>query len=151
MNNQHNQWESLYDKYSPIMYGLILKLIPEEKIALKILEGAFVQLKTKNIIDNDNYVQCSCILKNTYNYAIVELKSRNIIPQTEAIVRDTLIHIMCTGPIAINRSGAGKSLNESEFRKNLRAEIMLLRNKKSKKLSTINNLNKAESFHSLSN
>ncbi len=47
-NNNSLGWEHLYDRYSPMMYGAILRLTGNEKLAEEILTESFLQLK-KNI------------------------------------------------------------------------------------------------------
>ncbi len=39
-----NSYSFLYDKYAPALYGIILKLTPDEELAGSILEKSFAQI-----------------------------------------------------------------------------------------------------------
>jgi len=57
---------------------------------------------------------------------------------------------MCTGQLGINHPSTNKSSNESEYRKNLRAEIMVLRNKKIQNIPAVNKSEPAEMYRASS-
>lgn len=99
LSGEQQKWETIYEKYGAIMYGIILKLVPEVTVAEQILRAAFLSLKTKNIISVHNIVLCSPILKYTYTYTLAELKNRNIVPKIENLSGDTVLNMLVTGQI----------------------------------------------------
>lgn len=50
-NNDKNAFSFIYDKYSPLLYGLILRRVQNEKLAAEILKNAFIRIwnECKNI------------------------------------------------------------------------------------------------------
>ena len=48
--NNISTWEQVYDKYAPMMYGTIINMTHDEKMAGDILQEVFLDLKKKDII-----------------------------------------------------------------------------------------------------
>ena len=120
---EQQRWETIYEKYSGIMYSIILRLIPEESIAEQILKSAFLSLKTKNIISVHHLVLCSPILKYTYTYTLSELKNRDIVPKTENLSGDAVLNMLFTGQFPAIEKDNETTMSEAEKKRKIRTEF----------------------------
>lgn len=72
-------WGRLYDKFAPIMYGVILRITEDKTISDAILIQAFVQLKNKRPFEGlKEQGVCLCLLKHTYTTTIDYLRIKKI-------------------------------------------------------------------------
>ena len=76
--NNDSGWSHLYDKYAPIMYGVILKVTDNDNIANEILIRAFILLKQQNKFSAFTNNLCVSLIKHTYDTAVHILKHRQI-------------------------------------------------------------------------
>ncbi|MEP7265472.1 MAG: hypothetical protein ABI772_13285 [Bacteroidota bacterium] len=109
LNTVNKKWLAVYDKYAAAMYGLIFKLIPNEKIAGELLEKAFAEIVSKDLTKDIENARCSVLLRLTYKSAITQLKQRNISPRYEEINSDAILTALC----AAKFPDEGISLDES--------------------------------------
>ncbi len=70
--------ELLYDKYAPVMYGIIRTHTADKSMADEILIDLFIRLKNEAVVQKIYFTLCVCILRYTYNNIRKELKKRRI-------------------------------------------------------------------------
>lgn len=68
-------WEYLYDNFSPLIYGAILKITDNKEIANQILLDVFVSLKTTKFI---GISLVACLLKSTKLVAAQNIEANNL-------------------------------------------------------------------------
>ncbi len=130
-NNNSLGWEHLYDRYSPMMYGAILRLTGNEKLAEEILTESFLQLK-KNISLLKNrkslYLQ---LLQHTYTTAAAIIKNKIIIPHEENEVAEMfpLVNGLMQRQLSLSNIAAMHGMTEVEVKLNLHKEVKQMRNK----------------------
>lgn len=139
---QPQAWEYLYDKYAPVMYGMIHNLAGEKPLAEKILIAAFVQLKKEwNFLKITNAL-CARLLRYTYDFAIRQLKSYGIHPgESSREVNANVIDLLCTKCSSINEVACHLNSTTQEATKKLQTEFYSLRNQHGNKPYHINDKN----------
>ena len=70
--------ELLYDKYAPVMYGIICTHTADKSMADEILIDLFIRLKNEAVVQKISFTLCVCILRYAYNNIRKELKKRRI-------------------------------------------------------------------------
>ena len=78
--NEAMAWEFIYDKYAPCMYGEILKLVPDEKLASKILVETFIHLKEEKGVFKNIKSLYPTLLRHTYINTVKYVGAIAIIP-----------------------------------------------------------------------
>lgn len=73
--NKYKTWESIYDRYAPLIYGIIYRLTGAEVIAENILIKCFFHLKEKQIISTDQPVILPSVLRSTYRFTLQQLNN----------------------------------------------------------------------------
>ena len=73
-------WEQLYDKYAPVIYGSILKIITDKEMANQIFEECFISLKKTDIISQTKKSLPLFLLQHTYSFTVNYLKNKGIVP-----------------------------------------------------------------------
>jgi len=128
--NNFSAWEALYKKYAAAMYGLICKLTDNKEIADAIMIDAFVELKTKNILAQVKHALCYSLLRFTNTFAVSALKKLGINPKIFTPPEETkLIHLLCLNH-SLQEVSAILNIREEEVKKQLRVEILNIRNNK---------------------
>ena len=130
-NNNFLGWQHLYDRYSAMMYGAILRLTSNEKLAEEILMESFLQLKENiSLLKNRRplYLQ---LLQHTYTTAAAILKSKIIIPLKENGVAEMfpLVNGLMQRQLSLSNIAATYSMTEVEVKENLHKEVKQIRNK----------------------
>ena len=133
--NNFSAWAALYKKYSAAMYGLICNLTDNKEIANEILIGAFIELKTKNILAGVKNSLCLVLLKFTNAFAVSELQKRGIdCKMFTPAEEEKLIHLLCIQCHSLQEVSEILDISKEEVRKQLRIEVLNLRNKKKEEL-----------------
>jgi len=131
LENNLLAWESLYDKYSSAMFGIILNLTDDKTLAEEIFIAAFLQLKEKQILANVKYALCPTLLRYTFNYTTEYLKRSGLNSKIFNPAEEVkLIHLLCTQCNSIKKVASILNMTEEETKKKLRSEILNLRNQK---------------------
>ncbi len=68
-------WSQLYDRYAPMMYGVLLQMTASDRLAENILQQVFVALHQAVMPQQLNAVLC---LRHTYKVALQYLKTHSI-------------------------------------------------------------------------
>lgn len=122
---QHNtsEWAHIYDTYSPMMYGTILKMTHDARMADIILEEVFIELHKKEILVPHHTPLNHVLLRHTFKSTIKHLETRgqNIHESFNAHYR--LINKFYFEQTTLKEVALELDLTEQEVLKNLRAEF----------------------------
>ncbi|WP_462251181.1 RNA polymerase sigma factor [Ferruginibacter sp.] len=130
-NNNSLGWQHLYDKYSPMMYGAILRLTSNEKLADKILIESFTQIKDNLFLLktpgslylqllHHTFITAKCILKNDIR---TDKKDSAITPMFP------IINSLLQQPLSVNEAAEINSVCADDLKLKLHEEVKQLRNK----------------------
>jgi hypothetical protein len=142
-NNNPEGWECLYDKYAPILFGAIFRIIPNKKKAKNLLMKSFIALKDTALVTQTNKSLLQFLLHHTYSFCIKQLSVQDINLLEEKLY-DTdypLINLFLFTPQSAKAIAGKRGVTETELK------IMLLA--ESKKLMVNTNTEKAHSPFSL--
>ncbi len=78
LGKKHPNWSHLYDEYAPMMYGIILKMADNERIAEEVFEKVFLELKERKILSPHHTPIRFCVLRHTYKLTLKYLKEFGI-------------------------------------------------------------------------
>lgn len=125
-------WSNLYDKYSPMMYGIIYKLAPNKSLCEEIFTKAFMQWKEKkNFSTKENTLWLS-LFRHTYNLTVAELIKRKIIPvEHDQVEESEVLALLSSDHYTLSEVAYIFRISEEEVTKKLRLEFLALRNKSS--------------------
>jgi len=127
--NDLRGWEQLYDKYAPVMYGVICVHISDKGVAEEILIKLFTNLKHERILFNVDFALSVCILRYTYCNTWKELKRRGIAYSESPVMSNSMLDIFCTQYITIAQVAAKLNISKKEVKQNLHIETLILRSK----------------------
>ncbi len=153
LENNLLAWDSLYDKYSSAMYGIILNLTDDKTLAEEIFIPAFIQLKENQILANVKYALCPTLLIYTFNYTTKYLNQSGLNPKIFSPAEEVeLIHLLCNQCNSIKKVASILNMTEEATKKKLRSEMLNLRNQKnlvksSKRDSILKNYNLNKRLH----
>ncbi|MEO8116683.1 MAG: hypothetical protein ABI653_03485 [Bacteroidota bacterium] len=126
--NNPLSWSHLYDKYAPVMYGLICNLTEDKLLAEEILKKTFIELKQKQVLSKIKYALLPIILRYTHSYTIEYLKNISIREKTfHPPIETELIHLFTTQCGSIKEAAYMLHITEKEIKKRLYVEFLHLR------------------------
>jgi len=127
--NNLKDWEQLYDKYAPVMYGVICAHTTDKSQADEILIDLFIRLKNEEILLKINFALCAYIIRYTYTNTRKELKKRGKnyteIPRLE----NSAIHHFCSQHTTLKKAAEKLRMSENEVKIKLYEEFLILRSK----------------------
>ena len=127
--NNLKGWELLYDKYAPIMYGVICTYTTDKVLAEEILIGLFIRLKDEQRLIKIDVALCACLLRYTYTNTREHLKKRGINYTEIPNMMSTLLHIFCSQYTTVKKVSEKLKVSEIEVQQQLKKEIFMLRSK----------------------
>jgi len=125
--NNLSGWEQLYDKYAPIMYGVICTYTTDKRLADKVLIDLFFRLKEDEMLLKGNFTLSVFILRYTHTNTKLELKKRGIYYTESPFEINFIIHTLFSQSLNIGGVAANLKMSESEVKINLRKEFLTLR------------------------
>jgi len=129
IENKMEAWECIYEKYAPTMYGIIYNLAEDSNLADEIFIETFIQLKEKEILLNNYYAICPCVLRYTNTFARQQLKDREIIFKENHTEKKSFINILSSQYITLHELAVRVNLTDLEAKKKLRNEYIELLSK----------------------
>jgi hypothetical protein len=69
-------FENMYDKYSPMVYGIVLEISPTKEQAGQILVRLFQKVYEQNILQEKKHCLCATLIKLTIQTAQEQLKQK---------------------------------------------------------------------------
>ncbi len=128
MDNKQTAWEQLYDSYAAMMYGSILNITGDEKMASDLLQQAFLELRNREILLRMQASLCISLVKHCYNMTLKYLKMRGLSPQNETLNRSCqLIHFFYFEDMTLAEIAARLAVPEWEVLKKLQTEFRDIR------------------------
>jgi len=130
-NNHSLGWESLYDMYAPMMYGAILQLTDDEKVAENILVESFAQLnENMSLLQNAKPIYM-CLLHHTY------LTAKKFLNGTIKVQKDDyavtamfpVVNCLLHQPCGVRYVEVMNGMSKRELRLQLHEELKQIRNK----------------------
>ena len=125
--NSLEGWEHLYDKYAPVMYGIICNYTNNKFLAEDILIKLFVQLNDQESTLKINFALRAYIMRYTHSYTREELKNRDIKYTTSPGKENSILHIFCSQFTTLKEVAANLGITKEQTKKNLHSEFLLLR------------------------
>lgn len=124
-------WEHLYDNYSSIINGAILKITGDKKLAQKILIESFINLQQSDIIKQTKKPLLIFLLHHTYTFSSNYLIERGITPfnHTAANKNFPLVNLLLFTTLPHDSIAKTIGVPETELRTKLIAECHELHGK----------------------
>ena len=119
--------EQIYDKYAPIIYGIISSLTDNITISEKIFTAVFLKIKD-NILDfKVNGSVYPNLMRFTYSIAIQQLIHHGISPNVRnSQGENKLTYLLCTRYESLQNLTSSLNISNDEVRKNIRKEHSVL-------------------------
>ncbi len=117
-------WNILYDKYSSILYGAILKITSEEKLAKEILIESFINLQKSDILIHTKRSLLILLLHYTYTFSVSYLYERGITPLNFKAASHTfpLINLLLFTTLPLQKIAKTIGIHETELKTKLLSE-----------------------------
>lgn len=122
-------FEYLYDKYAAMMYGAILRVTSNKKVAEKILIQSFAGLKKNKTLFESKKALCIILLHYTHATALEILAKKEIILKRKDKTAETfpILSSLIFQPLSLKDVAAMHMLTEEESKRMLRLEVNQLR------------------------
>ena len=117
--------EQIYDKYAPIIYGIISSLTDNVIVSEKIFTAIFLKVKD-NILDfNVNGTVYPNLMRFTYDFVIQQLVHYGINPQVDNLAKDNrLTSLLCTRYESLHDMASSLNISRDEAKKYIRKECL---------------------------
>lgn len=125
--NNLKGWEQLYDKYGPVMYGIICAHTSDKGLAEEIFIKLFISLKQEEIPLKFNLALRICLLRYTHLNTTQGLKIRGINSTEPRIRTNSILHTFCSQSITTKQVAANFKISEQEVTQNLHKDFLTLR------------------------
>jgi len=135
--NNLSGWEQLYDKYGPVMYGIISTHTSDKTLAEEILIKLFLRLKQKEFILKLSFSLCVYLVRYTYINTKEELKIRGINSSETPIRANSILETLCSQSITTKQVAANLKISEQQVIQNLHKEFLSLRSQPSQTITTV--------------
>ena len=118
-------WKLLYEKYAPMMYGIILEMTGNAEMAEKILNETFRELKEKKKLLQVHTAICHRLLMHAYRMALRHLTAHDLSPVKcdQRNKKYPLTKLLCFEGATLKDAAASSGLDESEAFKKLQTEL----------------------------
>ena len=78
VKNPINEFEKIYDRFSPMLYSIALEIAPSEKEAEEIMIITFQKLHRQKLMDTNQHSICATLIKLIIEPAKEQFKSPSI-------------------------------------------------------------------------
>ncbi|MDZ4708119.1 MAG: hypothetical protein SH818_06910 [Saprospiraceae bacterium] len=127
----HNSivWEQVYQKYAPLIYGIILNMTGDKRIASEIFKDAFVGLKRKKILSRNHITLCQTLLRHAHKLTLKYLQLRGRVQANSSPFHSKfrLLNLLYCELISAKEVAQKLNMTEQEILLNLRMEFNQLR------------------------
>lgn len=127
----HNEivWEQVYQKYAPLIFGVILNMTGEKRIAVEIFKEAFMDLKRKRIFSRADIALCQSLLRQAYKLTLKYLELRGRSPHQDSPFhsRFRLLNLLYFDLVSTREAAQKLNMDEQDILVQLRMEIQQLR------------------------
>jgi hypothetical protein len=121
-DNDADAWESLYTKYSGLMYGCILKITSDKKSAEVIFKNIFLNLKSVPFPAHDTKSFAFWLWQHTRAAAFDQVKRNNItgVRKKNAF---PILGYLCFNKTTLRDASAALHIPEQELRRQVKLEL----------------------------
>ena len=127
MNITLNTIENIYDKYSPMIYGIALDISSTQSEAESILISTFHKAYKQNLIKKSSHFLCASLIKLTIQTAREQLKTKNII-KIKQFENASLLHNLLCDQLNLEDFCSENNLSRNQLAKQIREELSSKRN-----------------------
>jgi len=122
-------WEQVYQKYAPLIYGIILNMTGDKRIASEIFKDAFVDLKRKRILSRNHITLCQTLLRYAHKLTLKYLQLRGRVPANPSPFQSKfrLLNMLYCELISTKEAAQKLNMSEQEVLLHLRMEFNQLR------------------------
>lgn len=122
-------FEDIYDKYSPMLYGIALEISTSESEGEEILISTFQKVHSQNLIQSTNYSICGTLIKLLIQSAheILNNNQGKINFKIKIFENTPLLHKLLCEQINFNDHCRDNSLSHAEAINQIRREFISLR------------------------
>ncbi len=124
--NNLEAWGHLYDKYAPVMFGIVYHLTDDRIVAEEIFKEVFIRLKEDKILSKYKYVLCTYLVRHTNRFTRHQLMKRGLICTQDNKDETSLISILYTQHITMKEAAFQFNFTEEEAKLKLRLEFSAL-------------------------
>jgi len=128
--NHSAAWEQLYDKYASMMYGAVIQITKDERIAEHIFKECFIQLKETKHISKVRDPLALFLFKHAQSFTLNYLKLVDLThgASNKPNINGPLMRLLSCKNISINSESKSQiAVEQAEARKKLREEFNHLR------------------------
>lgn len=125
--NTSQNIEQIYDKYAPIIYGIISSLTDNVVISEKIFTDTFIKIKDNFPDFKVNGTSYPTLMRFTYSFTIQQLIQYGISPKVSNFQEaNKLTHLLCTRYESLQDVTSLLNISDDEARKNIRKEHLVM-------------------------
>ncbi|HOZ51223.1 MAG TPA: hypothetical protein PLU17_05165 [Chitinophagaceae bacterium] len=124
-----NQFESIYNKYIDMLYGITLEIAPSLEEADMILIKTFEKIKEQNVANLENSFICITLIKLLIQSAhqVLHPQERRHQFKLKHFKNTPLLHLLICEQISIDEICLKNKLTHSDFNTKLREEFNAIR------------------------
>lgn len=120
---QHTEWAYIYDTYAPMMYGTILKMTSDARMADIILEDIFIDLHKKEMLLAYHTPLNYILLRHTFESTLKHLEACGQTINASFNAYYPLINKFYFEQKVLKEVGLELDITEQQVLKNLRTEF----------------------------
>lgn len=129
--DHHNEivWEQVYQKYAPLIYGIIVNMTRDKRIAAEIFKDAFYNLKRRRILSRTPIALCQTLLRHAYKLALkyLEMKGRTAVNTSPFHSQFRVLNLLYFDLMPTKEAAQKLNMTEQEILRSLRMEFLKFR------------------------
>lgn len=119
--------EQIYDKYAPVIYGIISGMTDNVVISEKVFTATFLKIKDSISDFKVNGTVYPNLMRFTYSFVIQQLIQHGISPKVGNSQKENeLTYLLCTRYESLHHIASSLNISYDEVRKNIRKEYLEL-------------------------
>lgn len=130
-----NTLENMYDKYSPMLYGIAAEIASSQKEAEQILLTTFQKAHRNDLIEKNKHSLCASLIKLTIQTAHEQLKPKNNF-KLKQFENTPLLHKLLCEQINLEDHCTENKITRTQVLKQIRKEFNSIRNTKAGETKT---------------
>ena len=136
------KFENIYDKYSPIVYGIALEISPTTEIAEQILFRIFQEVYTQNLFEQNHPSLCVTLIKLVFQIAHEQLPHSQVKNnfKLNQFENTLILHKLLCEQLNLEVYCKNNKLTRVEIAKKIREEFIFLRKIKKENGQLVENI-----------
>lgn len=127
----HNEivWEQVYQKYAPLIYGIILNMTRDKRIAADIFKEAFYGLKRRRILSRTPIALCQALLRHACKLTLkyLEIRGRTAVNCSPFPGQFKILNLLYYDLLPTKEAAQKLNMTEQEVLRSLRMEFVKFR------------------------